>query len=334
MAEKPTNQNVSLRRVHLTFGIVTDIQYADCKDGMDYTYTRRRYYRNALNQVKAAILCMSTNSHAVSFLLQLGDIIDRKSSTQGAESCRKALNSVLNVLSSLHRPIYHVIGNHDLQCFPRTFYIDSLLKNISRNMSSATFPHLHYTFLAHEKLRVVALDTFEISVLGYEDQLDNVSYKLAQEMIRAHNPNVDTSDITGLEGVNRRWASYNGGVSKDQLQWLAQVLEKAKSCEENIIIITHVPVVCDDDQYLAWNFSEIVDVIAQFECVIGVFSGHRHEGGSSKVGTIHHITFPGIIETPPEVHAFAVLQMTDTDLEIIGVGRVPCYRIPLCYPVK
>ncbi|KAH9500343.1 hypothetical protein Btru_073826 [Bulinus truncatus] len=321
-------------KVHLSFGILTDIQFADCEDGMDYTHTRRRYYRNALKQAKEAITQMTSCQHPVYFILQLGDMIDTVTAMDGEDHSKMALNHVLDTLTSAHVPVYHVIGNHDLQCLTRAFYLTSLLNNNPGLFEDSTPPRLYYTFLPHPKLRIVALDTLEVSLLGYEDRPDDVHFKTAQTMLRLNNPNEDGRNINGLTGVNQRWASYNGGVSQQQLQWLSDILDKSDACEENVIIISHVPVLTNDAQYLAWNYDEIIDVIGQYQCVIGVFTGHRHDGGSVQDGHTHHVTFQGIIETPPGVDAFAVARLLDESVEVKGAGRIPCYSLKLRYPIQ
>ena len=56
----------------VTFGILTDIQYADIEDGINYV--NRRYYRNSLNLVKDAI-AKWTEASNFKFIIQLGDFI-------------------------------------------------------------------------------------------------------------------------------------------------------------------------------------------------------------------------------------------------------------------
>ncbi|CAL1534215.1 unnamed protein product [Lymnaea stagnalis] len=322
---------------HITFGIVADVQYADCDDGTDFSKTRERFYRNSLSLLKNAINDWKRLDDPVAFVLQLGDLIDGKNNLGGENSSKKALSTALHPFNSLHIPVYHVIGNHDLYNLNRSFYLTSALNSSLSLSIETTTNHLYYTFLPHPKLRVVALDTYEVGLLGYKDSPDDENFKTAQLWFRQHNSNEDINDVVGLEGLEKRWAAYNGGISEKQLQWLAQVLNKAQSKEENVIIITHVALQCEDRDYaicLVWNYEEIMNVIRQFRCVIGVFAGHEHAGWDFVDNHgIQHITLQGIIETRPGGNAYATARLWDETLTITGVGRVPSFTIPLRYPI-
>ena len=230
----------AVQKPHITFGIVADVQYADIEDGTDFSKTRVRYYRNSLNLLKNAINEWKRPSDPVAFVLQLGDLIDGKNNQGGEEMSRRALTTALHPFQSLQNtPTYHSIGNHDLYNLPRSFFMESSVMNPSLSLSIETSPssqHLYYTFLPHPKLRIVNLDTFEVGLLGYEDRPNDSNYLLAQALFHEHNGNDDINHVEHLEGFDRRWAAYNGGVSQQQLDWLAQVLRKATSREENVII--------------------------------------------------------------------------------------------------
>lgn len=77
--EKEEVENPNIKPL-VTFGILTDVQYADVDDGMSYDKKRHRYYRNSLNLVKEAVRNWKQheldNSTKFKFLIQLGDIID------------------------------------------------------------------------------------------------------------------------------------------------------------------------------------------------------------------------------------------------------------------
>ncbi|CAG2176752.1 unnamed protein product, partial [Oppiella nova] len=64
----------------LRFGVVADVQYADNDDRQAwYDANKTRFYRNSLTQVKKAFShwnCEENQNQGISFVLQLGDIID------------------------------------------------------------------------------------------------------------------------------------------------------------------------------------------------------------------------------------------------------------------
>lgn len=103
-AEKEETQDASILPL-VTFGLLTDVQYADVEDGWSYDKKRQRFYRNSLNLVKEAV--RNWKEHEINFntkfkfIIQLGDIIDAKSkSINDAES---AMQRVINELNKLFK---------------------------------------------------------------------------------------------------------------------------------------------------------------------------------------------------------------------------------------
>lgn len=242
-----TEQTPDVRKPYLTFGIISDVHYADCEDetivkmssGTHLVETRERFYRNSLCLLKNAVNDWKSGTDFVAFVLQLGDLIDGRNKIAGGESVvKKALNTVLHPLNSLYVPVYHVIGNHELYNLNRSFYLNSPLNTFLWLSIETSSDHLYYTLLPHAKLRIVALDTYEVSLLGYGDRKDDENFKTAQKWFHEHNKNQDVYSVAGLDGLEKRWVAYNGGVSDTQLRWLSQVLTKASMKEENVIIFS------------------------------------------------------------------------------------------------
>jgi len=71
MPEKNEESQI-IQEPRVTFGILTDIQYANIEDGINYV--NRRYYRNSLNLVKDA-KAKWTEVPNFKFIIQLGDFI-------------------------------------------------------------------------------------------------------------------------------------------------------------------------------------------------------------------------------------------------------------------
>lgn len=78
------------------FGVLTDVQYCDCdpRDGI--------YYRNALAKFEECV--HEFNSKDLSFVIQLGDIIEKDFAS---------FDQVLPIYEQLVMRKYHVLGNHD-----------------------------------------------------------------------------------------------------------------------------------------------------------------------------------------------------------------------------
>lgn len=80
----------------ICFGLLADVQYADCDPGGN------RYYRNSLPKLEECINCL--NQEKVQFTVNLGDIIDRDF---------RELDTLLVCLKRLDHKVYHLTGNHD-----------------------------------------------------------------------------------------------------------------------------------------------------------------------------------------------------------------------------
>lgn len=80
----------------IQFGIIADIQYADCESGAT------RFYRNSLKKLDDCI--SSLNDEKVQFTVNLGDVVDRNFAD---------LDSVLIRLKHLKGKVYNTTGNHD-----------------------------------------------------------------------------------------------------------------------------------------------------------------------------------------------------------------------------
>ena len=84
-----------------------------------------------------------------------------------------------------------------------------------------------------------------------------------------------------------------------------------------------------DAHCLAWNYESILKVLQSHSSVVAYFCGHDHAGGHAVDSAgIHHLTFPGVVETKAYEEAFAVVSVTPTELHIKGYGRVKSQRIP------
>ena len=87
------------------FGIVADVHYADRPPA------GTRFYRLGLSKLRAVVDLM--NSQGVDFLVELGDFKDQDAKP-GEASTLGYLHSIEEAFQGFRGPIYHVLGNHDV----------------------------------------------------------------------------------------------------------------------------------------------------------------------------------------------------------------------------
>ena len=272
-----------------SFGIVADIQYADKE------VSGRRRYSEALGKLERCVI--EWNSRELAFTIQLGDIID---GNRTPAATLKDLSSVLDLLNRLNTKIYHVIGNHCL-----TVNRDLLLDKLGLQSTYYDFSHFGWSF--------IVLDGMDISVQGWPEESEN--YSKAKAYLAA-NPDA---------------ASYNGAIGEAQITWLKERLEHASKAAERVIVFCHHPVLeeASGKSALLWNHREITELLNNYACVAAFFSGHAHAGGYAFRYGIHHLTLPGMVESPAGGNAYGIVDVYNDRLVLNGVGTVKSATLEL-----
>ncbi len=217
-------RNMEPEKKLFSYGIITDIQYADRDDA------NNRHYRHSLLLLREAIGAWNQrqNSAKLDFAMQLGDIIDGK-------NAEEALELTLREINKFDGKVYNVLGNHEISHMLRVDLApNGLTFDSEHNQSSSTDLKAYYDFYPHDKFCFVALDTYEIAVLGYEKH--HPRHTEAQAILAAKNPNQDKKCRDGLTGIDQRFVTFNGGVAKEQLEWLDGVLSQAQKHKKWVII--------------------------------------------------------------------------------------------------
>lgn len=183
----------------VAFGVIADIQFADAEDGHDFGGYRRRYYRHSLRLLREAVRAWADESPPIDFVLQLGDSIDGQNIRRGeAES---ALQQVLAVLGELSVPVHHAWGNHELYNFSRARLVHTGL--YSRPAGGSEGPpdsECHaYHWSPAPRLRLVVLDTYDVSTLGTDP--GSPRYQESLRVLREKNPNDDLNSPAGTSGL-------------------------------------------------------------------------------------------------------------------------------------
>ena len=185
----------------LSFGLITDVQYADADPEGE------RHYRESLPKLKTAVAWLAKKN--LPFTLHLGDLIDRDF---------KAFGTVLPLLAGLGHPVWHLLGNHDYTV------ADAEKPRVAATLG---MPCDYYPF-SGSGVRFVMLDTNDLSTYKYPagSPRDLESEALLKQRIR--------------EKSNGAKA-WNGGVSEVQLAWLERGLAAADAAGEPVVLCGHHP---------------------------------------------------------------------------------------------
>jgi len=129
------------RRSTARFGIVTDSHYADADT------VGSRYYRHSLDKLTECVELM--NDQKVDFLVELGDFKDQ-SNPPVEQKTITYLRSIESVFQKFNGPIYHVLGNHDMDSISKEQFLTNVENtNIDRGKSyySFDFNGVHFVVL-------------------------------------------------------------------------------------------------------------------------------------------------------------------------------------------
>ncbi|XP_068667246.1 manganese-dependent ADP-ribose/CDP-alcohol diphosphatase [Aristolochia californica] len=294
-----------------SFGVITDVQYADIPDGRSFLGVPR-YYRHSFQVLRRAV--NNWNDHGkLKFCVNFGDIID--GFCPKSES-RSAIQKVITEFNNFHRPIYHMLGNHCLYNLPRETLLEVL-------KLPSLYGRAYYDFTPSPEYRFVVLDAYDISAIGWPE--DHPNALEAMQILQTKNPNNDKNSPVGLVELERRYLMFNGAVGKEQLLWLEGILQDASMCNQKVIVCCHLPLhpKSASPEALLWNYDEVMELIHRYNCVKACFAGHDHKGGYSiDTHGIHHRVLEAALECPPGTDAFGHVDVYHDRIFLSGVNRM------------
>ncbi|KAI4342516.1 hypothetical protein MLD38_027138 [Melastoma candidum] len=302
---------LQVKKPLFSFGVISDVQYADIPDGRSFLGVPR-YYRHSILVLQRAVKQWNLLNN-LSFAINFGDIAD---GFCPKDRSMETVCKVVNEFKKFRCPVYHMIGNHCLYNLPRSELLP-LLK-IQRGDGCA-----YYDFCPVPGYRFVVLDGYDISAIGWPP--GHPKTKQAMQLLQVKNPNTDKNSPVGLQGLDRRFLMFNGAVGEEQLQWLDGVLQEATSLKQKVVVCCHLPLDpgASTEEALLWNFDEVMEVIHHYNCVKVCLSGHDHKGGHSIDSRgIHHKVFEAALECPPGTDAFGYVDVYDDRLLLFGTGRL------------
>ncbi|KAL8057291.1 hypothetical protein ABFX02_04G175100 [Erythranthe guttata] len=310
-ANGPSHQNKPL----LSFGVISDVQYADIPDGHSFLGVPR-YYRHSLHVLQRAV--KSWNHQNLKFAINFGDIVD---GFCPKDQSLTSVNKILNEFRLFNGPTYHMIGNHCLYNLPR----DKLLPLLNiRNPNYLAY----YEFSPIPEFRFVVLDGYDVSAIGWPK--DHPNTKKAVNFLAERNPNSDKNSPNGLIGRDRRFLMFNGAVGKEQIEWLDRVLGDATKLDQKVVIGCHLPLDADasSNEALLWNYNEVMDVVHRYSCVKACLAGHDHKGGYSVDSHgVHHRILEAALECPPGTDAFGRIDVFHDRLLLCGEDRLKTHEM-------
>jgi alkaline phosphatase len=259
----------------LRFGLLADLHYAVSKPMIN------RYYEQSVDKVKEAVKIF--NQQDLDFVIELGDLKDQG---EGAERNQTLafLNTIEGELRKFSGPVYHVLGNHDMDSISKKDFL------LHTENPGAAKDRAYYSFTA-KGFKCIVLDA---------------------------NFNEDGSDY---DRGNFDWTV--GIIPRSQAQWLEQELAGPYPAfvfvHQMLDFFSGI-----DKDFCVKNAPEIVEILEKSGRVLAVFQGHHHQGHYSFRRGIHYYTLKGMIEGPfPENNSFSVVEI-DAALRIVLRGFGLC----------
>lgn len=268
--------NMTEKNKKIRFGLITDLHFAR-KEKWE-----TRYYEQSKQKLQDAITVF--NDEKVDFLIELGDLKDQGTPPDKVQTL-SFLDEIENTLQTFNGPVYHVLGNHDMDSISKQDYLAH-----TRSWNDAK-GKTYYSFV-RDKFKFIVLDG---------------------------NFNEDSSDYNC---GNFQWTKAM--IPDDQKMWLQKELENSKYPVIIFVhqLLDAFSGISRDVCIL--NADEIVQILERSKNVIAVFQGHHHYGHYSFKDGIHYFTMKGMIEgSLPENNSFAVVEI-DEDANIYLDGYFKC----------
>lgn len=252
-----------------------------------------RFYRNSLQKLSTAIT--ELNRESLEFVITLGDVIDRDI---------RSFDAIMPLYQQCNAPLKFALGNHDF---------DVADGDQARVLDKLSMKETYYSY-AVRNWRFIILDGTEIAT--YRHSKGSPKDLASREML---------DSIRGLPNAK----SWNGGLSREQLQWFGDVLAKSREAGENVVVCNHYPVLPVNDSHNLWNADKVVQLIREHsDHVVAYFNGHNHKGRYLQDDGIHYLNFKGMVESA-KTSAFAIVSCFANRLEVQGFEAEPTRSLSL-----
>ena len=261
----------------LRFGVLTDTHYADRPTA------GTRHYADSLQKVDEAIEAF--NRAKVDFVIELGDLKDMDAKGT-PELTLRYLDSIEQRLQRFDGPLYHVLGNHDMDCITKEEFL-AHTSNAGRANGRA-----YYSFEA-QGVRCIVLDAnFNADMTPYSR--GNFDWRVA---------NIPTEQLDWLDGELTRHRR------QPTIIFLHQMLDSFSDINKDLCVK---------------NADKAVEIIERHEQVLAVLQGHRHPGHYSFRRGVHYLTLNGMIEQAAPTNSYAIVEVRPSgDISVDGFKSCP-----------
>lgn len=267
-----------------TFGLMTDVQYADREN------SGSRYYRSSPAKLKEAVSVF--NREKVAFVLHLGDLINNNLSS---------FDTLYPITRKLEMPLYLLPGNHEFAVGEGEK--DRVLPNMGLKRG--------YQAFSRQGWRFILTDGTETGVIRHE------------KGSRAFQQNSLWLEMLKADGASNAF-EWNGGIDSKQLSWIRKNLEKAQKKGEHIILCCHFPLMPEKASELLLNAPELKSLIEGFPAVFAWLNGHVHVSQFTKENGVNYVSFRGMVEKEENAFAIVSVFQDHLDIKGFGkeVSRV------------
>ncbi|MGI6572303.1 MAG: metallophosphoesterase [Fermentimonas sp.] len=260
---------------NVKFGLITDVHYARCEN------IGNRNYDQSDDKVRIAM--DEFKLHSLDFIIQLGDFKDQGKTREETITFLKEINGVLD---SYGKPIYHVLGNHDMDNISKKDFLSNITS------PSECRGKNYYSF----KVRGIKFIVLDANYRLDETDYDSGNYNWEEAMIPKHEMD---------------WLSKE---LKDGDEPVVVFIHQLLDTDSNIYKGLYVH-----------NAAEVNHLMIQSKRVLAVFQGHHHEGAYSIQDNIHYFTMKGMVEGKlPNSNSYAIVEiMPNGDILIDGYALCP-----------
>lgn len=244
------------------FGVVTDLHYADVAAGGS------RHYR--LSEQKLLRAMETFQREGVDFLIELGDFKDQASPPDAAGTLTY-LRTIESIFRSFPKPVYHVLGNHDMDSLTKAEFLENTQNSGLANGKP------YYAF-RKGPCRFLVLDA-NFTAEGSDYSRGNFDWTSAM---------VPQAQCNWLQAELER---SDGPV----VLFIHQLLDGFSTVPKSVCVK---------------NWPQIVKILEESGKVIAVFQGHHHEGHHSYRQGIHYITHGAMVEGNISSNCYSIVEIS------------------------